>query len=47
MGDMAGDEHVDMTGKYIDETGEILAKKSILSSRDKEQLRALMLSDVG
>ena len=48
MGDMAGDERGDMmSGMYIDGTGKILAKKSILSSRDREQSRALMCSDVG
>ena len=39
-GDMAGDNDVEGTG-------EILTKKSILSSRDREQSMAQMHSDVG
>ena len=39
-GDMVGDEWGDMM------SGKILAKKSILSSRDREWLRVWMLSNV-
>ena len=46
-GDMAGDKWAEATGKHVDETGEILVEKSILSSRDRERSRALMLSNVG
>ena len=44
--DMAGDKRAEATGEHVDETGEILVEKSILSSRDRERLRALMLSNV-